>query len=277
MPTKIDSLGSSQLFTVWAEFKIWLDGTKASLEFKTVISPSHYHVVTEPVGGLLLEIHIPRDGGADVLDFEASFLNVAARNPGSYVRQGAVLYGANGVALPVADGASVPANTRALLLAGEDQSGVARIPTVTQDMDGKQRLEVTGKVSTSPPPAPANTTPVTIVADNPLSLTTTNTAEYTIAADKTFVIQQVVAGAEGDSTEKGSKVEIAYFDGTTEHLVERVYVSGFTQYGVYPDTSKCRDGTVMVGNGSTKKVRLRRMRLSGAAQEVDCVVRGYEV
>jgi hypothetical protein len=86
-------------------------------------------------------------------------------------------------------------------------------------------------------------------------------------------LQQIVAGAALDS--KGSKVEVL-FDNGTLHTIERVYVTGFTNFGSYPDTNTARDGVVLVGNG-TNRIIIRRERLSGgSAQEVDAVVRGYE-
>jgi hypothetical protein len=120
---------------------------------------------------------------------------------------------------------------------------------------------------------------VTIDASSPLIVgpnPTSHTTEYVIANGKTFFIQQIIAGAEADPSEKGSKIEVAYFDGTTEHLVDRVYVTGFTQFGIYPDTSKTRDGTTMTGNGTTKVIRVKRQRMSTSGQEIDAVVRGYE-
>lgn len=142
--------------------------------------------------------------------------------------------------------------------------------------DGKRRLAIDGKVSVSPPPAPPGTTEVIISADSPLSMTGTVTTSHIIANGKIFHIQQLTAGAEGDPNEKGSKVEVYYYDGTTEHLVERVYIVGFTQFGIYPDTAKARDGTIMIGDGTTKEIRIKRNRLGGNALEVDAVVRGFE-
>lgn len=198
--------------------------------------------------------------------------------PAGTNRIGAVrLLSQGDVALDVVPNTTLPANTRGLVISGSDTTGKAQFAQVDVDaVDGVRRLQITGKVTTSYPTAPPSTTPVTIDASTPLSITTTSTTEYTISNGKTFVIQQVSTGAEGDPTEKGSKIEIIYYDGTTEHLIERIYITGFTQFGVYPDTRTARDGTVMAGDGSTKKIRVKRYRLSGSAQEVDAVVRGYE-
>lgn len=140
--------------------------------------------------------------------------------------------------------------------------------------DGIRRLAIDGKVSISPPPPPAGTTEVIMSADNPLSMNGTHNTEYIIGTGKTFHIQQITCGAEGDPNEKGSKVEIIFHNGT-EHIVERIYVVGFTQFGIYPDTAEARDGTKLIGNG-TNKIIIRRNRLGGNTLEVDAVVRGYE-
>lgn len=187
------------------------------------------------------------------------------------------LVDSNDVALDLARGSAVPAGTRGLLVVGEDVDGVARAVDVRIDPnDSKRRLQIEGKVTLTAPVAPPSTTAVTIAADTPLAITTDTTTSYIITNGKTFYIQQIACGSEGDSTERGSVVEVKYYDGATEHLVERIYVNGFTQYGVLPDTSKARDGTLMTGNGTTKTIRITRRRLSGASQEVDAVVRGYE-
>ncbi|MHA2334281.1 MAG: hypothetical protein ACXAEU_19795, partial [Candidatus Hodarchaeales archaeon] len=111
----------------------------------------------------------------------------------------------------------------------------------------------------------------------PLEVASLETHNYTITNGKTFYIQQIVVGAEGDPTEKGSKVEVHYFDGTTEHLIDRLYITGFTAFGSYPDASLARDDTELVGDGSTKTIRVKRIRMSGGTQEVDVVIRGYEL
>jgi len=147
----------------------------------------------------------------------------------------------------------------------------------TDPVDGKGRANVDARAYLAPPVVPAATTPVTISADSPLSLSTVETAEHTIADGKSFHLQQVVYGAEGDPTEKGSRIDVIYFDGTTEHVIERVYVTGFTRQ-ITPDTRVARDGTALGPGdaGGTKKIRVRRTRLSTSPQEVDAVVRGYE-
>jgi hypothetical protein len=138
-------------------------------------------------------------------------------------------------------------------------------------------LHIVGKVSTGPPPTPPATTAVLIDASSPLSIgggTSPDDTTYTIPNGQTFTLQSLQAGSEGDSTESGSRVEVWYDDGTTEHLVTREYVSGFT-VEIFPDTNEARDGTVMTGDGSTKLIIVRRERLSGGALEIDAVAKGY--
>ena len=121
MSNRIDLIESIQLFSVWSEFRLWLDGTKASLEYKaTEDSVDYYRIVTEPIGSVCLEIHLLRDGGADVLDFEANFLNATPRKTGTHVRAGSILYSNDNVEMAVQNSITIPANTRGLLIAGTD-------------------------------------------------------------------------------------------------------------------------------------------------------------
>lgn len=173
-----------------------------------------------------------------------------------------------------ADGAS--ATGAPVLTAGKDASGDVRALDVRYDStDGIRRLQVEGRVSVTAPTAPPSTTAVTITFSGALSISSTATDNYTITNGKKFVLQQVIAGSEGDTSERGSVVEVFYYDGSTERIIERVYLNGFTT-AVYPNAATARDGTAITGNGTTKTIRLRRRRLSGSAQEVDAVLRGYE-
>ena len=182
----------------------------------------------------------------------------------------------NDVALDLARDVAIPSGSRGVLPVGLDGDGNIRAMDVRVDgIDGTRRLQIEGKVSFSPPAAPPAATAVSITFSGALAISTNQTDNYTITNAKRFVLQQVVAGSEGDSTERGSVVEVFYFDGTTERIVERVYLNGFTTE-VFPSTETSRDGTNCDGNGSTKTIRIRRRRLSGASQEVDFVVRGYE-
>ena len=138
------------------------------------------------------------------------------------------------------------------------------------------RLAVEGKVSVVSPTAPTAATSVSLASDSPLAITTTAQATYVIPDGETFYLQALAAGAEGDPTEKGSRVEVFYDQNGTEKIVSRLYVAGFTVFQSYNDVSASRDGTSMVGNaGGTNRIILRRTRLSGSAQEVDAELRGY--
>jgi hypothetical protein len=139
-------------------------------------------------------------------------------------------------------------------------------------------LKMSGQVVVAAPPLPSGATAIAVAADNPLSLTggtSPHDTTYTIANGQTFYLQQFVAGCEGDPTSNGSKAEIIFDDGA-EHVVDRIYVDGFTNYVAYNDVCTARDGTTMVGNGSNTII-VRRTRMSASGQEVDAVARGYEV
>ena len=187
------------------------------------------------------------------------------------------LVDANDVALDLARDTTIPANTRGLMVMGEDASGKAQAADIRKDtVDNIRRLQIEGRVSVTAPVAPPSTTAVSIASDSPLSITSDSTTNYVITNAKTFYLQQVVAGSEGDTSERGSVVEVLYYDGSTEHIIERVYLNGFTTSISLNNINKSRDGTTMTGDGSTKQIRVRRRRLSGSSQEVDAVVRGYE-
>jgi len=165
---------------------------------------------------------------------------------------------------------------------GIDRLGVLRRMDLLQDETDTSlyRLAISGKVSVTIPPPPPGGAKIAISADNPLSIsqaTSPYLTEWTIPTGKTLFIQQIIAGCQGDPSADGSKVEVYYYDGATEHLVDRIYILGQTQFGNYPDTSTARDGTVMTGSGTTRKLRIYRSRLSNSTQEIDAVVRGYTI
>lgn len=148
---------------------------------------------------------------------------------------------------------------------------------VTDSIDGFNRLQVSGKVSLVKPETPPGGTDFQLVADNPLTVSQAISPHLTstvIPNATTLFITQVIAGCQGDPSADGSKVEVLYWDGATEHVIERVYVMGFTEFGDYPNVNKARDGTSLVGDG-TAELRIYRYRLSNASQEIDCVVRGF--
>jgi hypothetical protein len=128
-----------------------------------------------------------------------------------------------------------------------------------------------------PPVCPSTATEINIYADNPLELSNANsphTTEYVIANGQTFKLQRVIMGAEADPSEKGCMVELIYKD-ASEHLLARFFTEPTSEIQ-YADLDHARDGTVMVGDGSTKKVLVRRSRLSSSKQRVDIHVQGYE-
>jgi len=217
--------------------------------------------------------------GTNVVGVLSNRLQVEALIATGGADQDVHLVDALSVNMDVVPDVAMPAGTRGLVIAGKDLSGFTRFPTISVDPDdSKRRVEVIGKVSISVPSPPPATTSVQINADTPLSISGTSTAIYIIPSGVTFHLQQIVAGCQGDPTESGSKIEIFYRDSSSVgHLIERVYIQGFSAFGIYPDTVKSRDGTTMVGNGTTTQIRVNRVRLSGSSQEVDAVVRGYVV
>lgn len=146
-----------------------------------------------------------------------------------------------------------------------------------QDGD-KYRVLTAGKTVVTPPAPPTGATAVSIDASNPLTVGPNpvfQESEYTIPDGKNFYMQFVAAGAEGDPTESGSKVEVYFDENGTRHLIERLYLTGFTVSLAYDDLHESRDGTVMTGSGVLNKIVVRRERMSTSANEIDAVVRGY--
>jgi hypothetical protein len=86
----------------------------------------------------------------------------------------------------------------------------------------------------------------------------------------------MIIGAGHDPSERGTQVDLIYYDGSTEHVVARFFVENTTFEIQLADISKARDGTTMTGNGTTKKLIIRRTRLSSADQRVDVHVQAYE-
>lgn len=157
-----------------------------------------------------------------------------------------------------------------------DPSGEHVVNIYHDPIDGFDRLRIEGKVSIVAPVAPSGTTPVTIVSSGSLGITSTSGIDdvYYITSGKTFTLQQIIAGSEGDATEAGSVVEIFYGTASVDNLVERVYVNGFSTE-IYPNTSITRKKQSMTGSGGGRII-LRRRRLSGGSQELDAVLRGFE-
>jgi len=159
------------------------------------------------------------------------------------------------------------------IIAAKNANGVYK----NLSSDALDRLLVSGSFYLSEPEPPPDSDKVTIDASSPIDVSGSETYEYTITNGKTFTLAAATIGAEGDPTEKGSKVEISYVDsGGTPHLIERVYITGFTVQ-IFPGTNEARDGTVMVGNGTTTKIRIVRFRFGGSTAEIDAIARGYEI
>lgn len=208
-------------------------------------------------------------GKVDVAAFDVSL-------PAGTNRLGEIqLVDQNDYALDITADALLPANYSAVLIAGRE-NGTARIPSVTEDTtDGKYRMAIDGKISISAPEPPPTATAVSVAADTPLDVSASATTNYTITSGKTFTIQQLIAGAEGDPTEKGSKIEVHYVDSSSvEHIISRLYLTG-ESVDIYPDTSEARDGTALTGTG-TELIRIYRIQFGGGTREIDAVVRGFE-
>ena len=158
---------------------------------------------------------------------------------------------------------------------------------VGRDSENKARFLLTEadgtlRTASQPPSAPPGTTEFVLAIDE---------ADLEIGAPPTYheeessvigsgvelYLQLFVAGAAGDPSERGSRVDILWREGAgpTDHVIERAYVSGQSVTTILPDVNKARDGTTLSGNGTNTKLVIRRYRLSNSDQEVDAIVRGY--
>ena len=145
-------------------------------------------------------------------------------------------------------------------------NSTARVGQIPIDGNGNIGVRV---VSTAPP---AGVDAIILAAGTPLTVGTHDT-DYVIPNGEVFYLQQLTGGNEDPS--KGASVTIIYYDGTTEHIVHRDYYNGATHSTVFPDVGYARDGTLMVGDGSTKLIRVRRSKFSGTDIAIDAVVYGY--
>jgi hypothetical protein len=186
----------------------------------------------------------------------------------------ALFDGVNEIALAVADGVTLPANTRGLIFASVDNAGAVHF--VHSDSAGNLR------VASQPPQPPAGTTEfVLAVSEGDLEISAPpayhETESTAIGSSVELYLQSFTAGAGGDPSERGSRIDVLWREGAgpTDHVIERVYISGQSVTITLPDVHKARDGTTMIGDGSTTKLVIRRYRLSNAVQEVDAIVRGY--
>lgn len=136
-------------------------------------------------------------------------------------------------------------------------------------------------VAAKPPSAPPGTTEFVLAGDTPLEVGPVPNYQESVSAaigsSVNLYLQSFSAGAAGDPSEKGSKVELYWREGggPTDHLISRIYLVGQTVVQTLPNVNKARDGTQMTGDGSTTKLVIRRERLSTSAQEIDAEVRGY--
>jgi hypothetical protein len=181
----------------------------------------------------------------------------------------------SGLFLPVKHGDTLGATHPGLAVFGRDAELKSRV--VLTEVDG------TIRVASQPPSAPPGTTEFVLAGDTPLEVGPNPTFQESESAaienGVNLFLQSLAAGASGDPSEKGSKVEIYWREGggPTDHLISRVYLSGQTVYIILPNVNQARDTTAMTGDGTTTKLVIRRERMSTSAQEIDAEVRGYTV
>jgi hypothetical protein len=160
------------------------------------------------------------------------------------------------------------------------------IPVVARDKEDVVRRLVAEEdgtliVAAKPPSAPPGTTGFVLAADTPLEIGPVpsfhEVVSPAIGNGLDLYLQTIAAGAAGDPTENGSKVEIYWREGATptNHLISRIYLVGQTVNLVLPNVHAARDGTALTGNGTNTYIVIRRERLSTSAQEIDAEVRGY--
>lgn len=180
----------------------------------------------------------------------------------------------NNVAMAVAGDITRPTNTRGLLTAGVDALDTVHL--LHTDGDGNLRV-----ANQPPQPPPGTTAFVLAVLETNLEIgappTYHETESSAVANNAELHLQLFTAGAAGDPSERGSRVDIFWREGggPTDHVIERMYVSGQSVTITLPDVHQSRDGTALTGDGSTTKLVIRRYRLSNADAEVDAIVRGY--
>lgn len=186
--------------------------------------------------------------------------------------------GGSGVVTATTENGNFRANTNGFqkmrVRASAWTNGTATIDINTTVRTGQIPVDGNGNigvrvVATAPP---AGIDGTVIAADTPLTVGT-HVTSYVIPNGETFFLQQLLGGNEDPS--KGASVEVIYYDGTTEHLVHRDYYNGATHAASFPDVSAARDGTAMIGDGSTKLIRVRRAKFSGSDIAIDAVVYGY--
>jgi hypothetical protein len=178
--------------------------------------------------------------------------------------------------IAIATDATDLASGHGLAVLGRDAEDKARF-LLTED-DGTLR------VASQPPSPPPGTTEF-VLAQDEADLVVGPSPSFeeeesaAIGNGLNLYLQTFTAGAAGDPSEKGSKVELYWREGggPTDHLIARIYLTGQTVLETLPDVNKARDGTQLTGDGSTTKLVLRRERISTSAAEIDGEVRGYYV
>lgn len=133
----------------WSEFRKLLDGTYYNAAFIVDERTSYYRVIAEGIANYTNEIVINKDGGADVLDFEANFKALAPRlsTVGAYTE--AVRY-TRPLELPtftvLAQGVA-PGNNKSLLAIHNNEAGVlVRVHAIY--IVNVQSTSITGVVGT---------------------------------------------------------------------------------------------------------------------------------
>lgn len=268
--------GGMRIELLWDDLKDLLDGTVATLPYLEAIDTLGRTEV------------VCFDGDVGYFSIlltpaaEAAFI-VAKSTATPYLNRGpaldTTLVGVGQTLDSVVSASGINISSKSgVLLAAPDLAGTTHHMSLIEDetIPGLYRLAITGKVSVQVAPPPEGGVPVTYFADNPLSISQAQSphdTDITLPTGKILVIQQIIAGCQGDPSADGSKTEVVFDDGA-EHLIDRIFITGQTQFGNYPDTTEARDGTALTGNGTNKLV-LRRSRLSNSGQEIDLVVRGY--
>lgn len=223
-------------------------------------------VLVDEAGNVLTVLN---DGGTFRLEISAKVtaeLPVGTKEIGS-VKQGAAAALAAGWPIILSDAAGNP------------------IVNQLDAIDSTYHVPIVGKVTVSPPETPPAAVRVSIfTSDADLELNGAGSPDdqtYTITNGKTFTLQTVSGGAQGDPTESGSRIDVLYEDGGasppgSEHLIARIYIVASTN-GLVPLRAVALDGTSLDGDGSTKKIILRRIRLSNGNQELFGLVVGHEI
>lgn len=110
----------------WGEFKKYINGIYATLAFQFSEDGTHYKIITEPFVLSPQVYDLLKDSGADQIDFETNFKNLAYRNPGKFFLNPVIGQSANGAS---------SAGINPILVAGSDNSNIR---TLNTDSSGRQ-------------------------------------------------------------------------------------------------------------------------------------------